>query len=327
MFRKKGSAYLVWMCYFILIEMSEQDEMQGLLIQYIPLADHHDPYLDEFTYGVVNSMANRLKRILNRGDFVFFHTSIGKQRVITAYYVIDRVLDAEAAISIDAIVRKYKNPHLHRTPNEEGDLVLFGDPILSKKLDRPMPFTKSLAKKLSLGIPFDPDRTVNENISSATRTPRELTKEDIKAFLDEISKYEKRGIDPDRLLTTDEVLEIREKDLENLLAHYPQLIGEKYRLVDRQLDTREGRLDLLLRDEHDELVIAELKLNEIGRSSINQIKSYMQQVRRDTGEEVRGIIICKGIMPTFEDELGSLRNISIFKYGWKLGILPVEVSS
>jgi hypothetical protein len=293
---------------------------KGLLIQYVPLAYHHDPYFDEFTYGEVNSRARRLRRILEKGDYIFFHTSIRGKRVITSYYVLDRILDSEDAISDASIVRKYKNPHLHRTPDKDDDIVLFGDPIRSKKLERPLPFTKEIAKRLSLDIPFDSNRTDNENISSATRTPRVLNSDDVELLLGEISAFEISGLDPSYLYSTDEVLDIREIDLENLLARNPHIIGSNYELVDRQLETREGRLDLLLRDENDMLIVVEIKLNEIGRGAVNQIKRYMSQVRRDTKSEVKGIIICKGIMPAFEEAAKNLRDISIHFYGWKLSV-------
>ncbi len=296
--------------------------IKGVLIQYVPLVNHHDPHLDEFTYGEVKSRARRIKTLLEKGDYVFFHTSIRSQRVITSYYVLDRILDSTEAMSDEAIVRKYKNPHLHRIPNEDEDIVIFGDPILSKKLDRPLPFTKSVAGRLSLDIPFDSFRTDNENISSATRTPRELSPKDVKILLDEITLFEIEGLNPGYLHSTDEVRDIREVDLENLLAQNPHIIGSSYELVDRQLDTREGRLDLLLRDEHDILTVVEIKLNEIGRGAVNQIKRYMSQVRRDTKAEVRGIIICKGVMPSFEEAASNLRDIRIHRYGWKLEVSP-----
>jgi hypothetical protein len=223
-------------------------------------------------------------------------------------------------MSDEAIVRKYKNPHLHRIPGEDDDIVLFGDPILSKKLDRPLHFTKAVAERLSLDIPFDSERTDNENISSATRTPRELNSRDVKLLLDEIASFENEGMDPRYLYSTDEILDIREVDLENFLARNPSIIGGKYELVDRQLDTREGRLDLLLRDDNEVLIVVEIKLNEIGRGTVNQIKRYMSQVRRDTKANVRGIIICKGVTPSFEEAARNLRDIRIHCYGWKLSI-------
>ncbi|MFQ6095942.1 MAG: hypothetical protein ACE5NN_07340, partial [Candidatus Bathyarchaeia archaeon] len=69
-----------------------------------------------------------------------------------AYYVVDRVLDTSEAGSIRAICHKYQNPHikeyLEGMRRSYDDAILFGDPILSKKLSRPLPFDRTLAEKL-----------------------------------------------------------------------------------------------------------------------------------------------------------------------------------
>ena len=296
--------------------------MVHLLIPYVPLADHHDPILEEFTYGDVKARAHKLKRDLESEDSVFFHTTIRGRRYITAYYVVDRVLDTSEAAGNKAIVDKYQNPHikeyLEGERGDDNDTVLFGDPILSRKLPRPLPFNRSLAEKLSLEIPFRTDLTENQCIGSATRQWRELTEKDVETLLSEIKKYEMKGIASDVVLSTDEVLEIREADLENFVASNLHLFGSNLTLRGRQVETRAGRLDLLLEDQKKELIVVELKLNEIGRSAINQLRRYIRQVREDTKKRVRGIIICKDILPTFVNEFNRLRNIQIFHYGWKL---------
>lgn len=300
--------------------------MVSLLIPYVPLTDHHDPMLEEFTYGDVDARARKLKRDLERGDYVFLHTTIRGRRYITAYYVTDRVCDTSEAASDKAIVAKYRNPHikeyLEGERRDRDDVVLFGDPILSRKLPRPLLFDKTLAEKLSLNIPFKKDKTENQCISSATRQWRKLSEGDVNILLSEINKSEKKGISADTILSTDEVLEIREADLENFIVKNSRLIGLNLILKDRQVDTREGRLDLLFEDKGENLVVVELKLNEIGRRAINQLRRYIHQVKKDTKKQVRGIIVCKDILPTFVDEFRKLRDIQIFHYGWKLTISP-----
>lgn len=73
------------------------------------------------------------------------------------------------------------------------------------------------------------------------------------------------------MLSTDEVLEIREADLENFIVKNTQLIGPGLTLKDRQVDTRQGRLDLLFEDKNKNWVVVELKLYEIGRGAVNQL--------------------------------------------------------
>jgi len=302
--------------------------MVHLLIPYVPLPDHPDPLLEEFTYGDVNARARKMKRNLKRGDYVFFHTTIRGYRYITAYYVVDRVLETSEAASNRAIVAKYRNPHIIEYLNGErrgyNDAVLFGDPILSRKLPRPLPFNRSLAEKLSLNISFKENFTENQCITFATRAWRTLTENDVKTLLQEIEKWEKKGMPSDIVLSTDEVLEIREVDLENFIVDNLSLLERDLTLKGRQVDTSAGRLDLLLEDkDKKELIVVELKLNEIGRQAINQLRRYIHELRKRYKEmKVRGIIVCKDVLPAFVNEIRKLRDIQIYHYGWKLTVYP-----
>lgn len=56
----------------------------NILIPYVPIYDHEDPNLEEFTYGNVGSRARKMKNILKIGDYIFFHTTINGKRYITA---------------------------------------------------------------------------------------------------------------------------------------------------------------------------------------------------------------------------------------------------
>jgi hypothetical protein len=290
--------------------------MVSLLIPYIPLVDHPDPNLDEFTYGDSGSRAQKLKNDLDQGDYVFFHTTIRGNRHLTAYYVVDRVLDTSKAAINEAIASKYQNIHIKEYEKgergDQEDAILFGDPILSRKLPRPLPFNQALAEKLSLDIPFSEDFTENQCISSATRQWRKLNEKDVKTLLQEIKKHEKKGIASDIVLSTDEVLEIREVDLENFIVNNVHLLGSHLTLIGRQRDTRAGRRDLLFEDEDENLVVVELKLNEIGRYAINQLRGYIHELEVEKKKKVRGIIVCKDILPTFVNEFEKIRDIKSF---------------
>ena len=76
----------------------------NLLIPYVPIYDHEDPILEEFTYGDVDSRARKMKNNLKKGDHIFFHTRINGRKYITAYYVIDRVLNTSEAVKNRNIV-------------------------------------------------------------------------------------------------------------------------------------------------------------------------------------------------------------------------------
>lgn len=300
--------------------------MTNLLIPYVSRSDHHDPILDEFTYGDVDGRAKKLKRDLQKGDKIFLHTTIRGHKYITAYYIVDRVVDTSEAASNSMIANKYKNPHILEYLNGErrggDDVIVFGDPILSKKLDPPLRFDRTLAEKLSLNISFKEHTTDLQDIGSATRAWRPMTEEDVKILFEEIKRVEEEAIDTDTVLSTDEVLDIREVDLENFVVQNPEYFGSGLTLIKRQIDTKEGRLDLLFEDSSDKLVIVELKLNEAGRRAINQLRRYMRQVEKDYNKKVNGILLCKDILPTYVNEFRRLKDIKIFHYGWKLSVYP-----
>ena len=297
----------------------------NLLIPYVHLYDHPDPLFTEFTYGDASRRAKILKNKLNKGDYVFFHTTIRNKKYITTYYVVDRVLDTSEAVKDRNIVAKYKNPHIvdFLDPEKEKykeDVVLFGDPITSRVLDKPLLFDRSLAEKLSLDIKFPEGRTEEQSISSATRAWRELNEKDVDILFSAIQSSESGSENIDTILSTDEVTEIIEKDLEDFIEKNTQLIGEKLKYKARQFYTPSGRIDLLLEDPDGTPVIVELKMNKIGREAINQLRRYMDWINNDTHRKSRGILVCKGVMPAFEEDFKKLSGIKIYRYGWELKI-------
>ena len=300
----------------------------NLLIPYVHRVKHQDPLFSEFTYSDASPRAKKLKNDLNKGDHVFFHTAIRNRKYITAYYVVDRVLDTADAVKDQNIVAKYKNPHVidFLDPKKEKykeDVMLFGDPITSRVLDKPLLFDKSLAEKLSLDIKFPEGRTEDQSIGSATRAWRKLNEGDIDVLLSAIQSSESNIEYPDKLLSTDEVTEIIEKDLENFIEKNPRLIGENIKLTGRQIDTEVGRIDLLFEEPDGTPVIVELKMNKIGREAINQLRRYMDWINKETHRKPRGILVCKGVMPAFEEDLKKLSGIKIYYYGWQFKINPL----
>lgn len=300
-----------------------------LLIPYVRLS-HPDPAFDEFTYGDGGQRARKLKSDLNKGDYVFFHTSRNGKKHITAYYVVDRVLDTVDACRDRAIQAKYKNPHIveclaqKRPIHSDDDAIVFGDPIKSRAFEkRPLLFNRELAEKLSLNIKFPANRLETQVIGSATRAWRKLTDKDVKVLLKAIAAEHKR-VRQYSLRSSEEVAETLEKDIEHFIAHNPallgNLLGKRLKLAKQQKFIGDGRLDLLFEDREENWVIVEVKLNRIGRDALQQIKTYIHDLREETNKHISGVIVCAGVMPAFEDELRKQRDIRILVYGWDLRV-------
>jgi len=304
----------------------------NLLIPYVRLYNHPDPLLNEFTYGdSTKDRARKLKK-LKENDYVFFHTRINGKKYITAYYIVDRVLVTSEAAKDKNIAAKYKNPHIlefrsGKRTDDDDDLILFGDPITSRILEKPLLFDKTLAEQLSLNIKFPKGKTETQVIGSATRSWRELKDKDVEVLKEAIKLWEKAGISTETILSTDEITEIIEKDLEGFIENDPSLIGENLKLIRRQLDKPVGRIDLLFEDKKGNIIVAELKLNKIGREAVNQLRRYMKWVEKETKKEVNGIMVCKGVMPAFQEDFKKLKNIKLLCYGWQLKVYPWRESN
>jgi hypothetical protein len=301
----------------------------NLLIPYVHLYNHPDPLFDEFTYGDGGRRARKLRNDLNKGDYVFFHTSMGGKKYITGYYVVERIIDTIDVIKNRILSSKYQNPHIHEVrtgmvPKEEDNVILFGDPITSKILRKPLLFNKALAQELSLDIKFSINRTETQAIGSATRAWRKLSDKDVDILLDAIDSLEKDIVGVNTILSTDEVTEVIEKDIEGFIENNPSIIGKSMTLKKRQLDTSVGRIDLLFEDKQGNPTVVELKLNRIGRDAVSQLRRYMKWIKKQTKKDVSGFIVCKGVMPAFEKDLKELTDIKIFLYGWQLSVYPWE---
>lgn len=300
-----------------------------LLIPYKPLKDHNDPCLEEFTYGDANRRAKKLLK-LKKGDHLFFHTGYCRNRYVTAYYVVDRSLNVLDAVRDKHISAKYKNPHITKyiedPSKESGDVIVFGDPILSRILQKPVLFNRRLAKKLSFKIPFSSNRTDFLSISSATRSWRELSSKQVNILLNAAKKAEQDALPINRTLSTEEVTEILERDIEAFIQKNPSFMGPSVKIIERQLKLPGGRIDLLLKCGEKSLVVAELKLRRIGHDAVRQTQEYIKYIKsREKNKNVSGIIVCQGVMPAFQEELGKLRNIRILCYGWQFKIYPWKV--
>ena len=303
--------------------------MASYLIPYVDprkIEGHEDPMLEEFTYGNIEGRGKILREKVKKGDYLFFHTSRKGKRVITAYYVVEKVMDTEDAKRDRLIISKYKNPHLHREELYNNDTIVFGNPIYSRVLKRPFVLTPGILSKLSNPPRLNPDQTELAAISSALRNWKELTDKDVQFLLSQIEKNEEQSILKDTFLSTYEIEQLDEEDIEKFVAMSPAILGSNIKFFKRQYILKSGkRVDLLLKDEKG-LIVVEIKKGPIGKEAYKQVKEYLREIREEFNCSARDIIICEDILPAFEDffikEIEK-RKIDVYLYAWKFNLRPL----
>lgn len=288
--------------------------------------DHEDPLLSEYTYGDLKENGRKLKNYVNKGDFLFFHRSMRGKRFITAYYIVEKVMSTLDAQN-DALIRlKFKNPHLFFENVTTEDTLVFGNPLTSNVLDKPFELTKEILNELSRRPNFNPNQTELAAISSALRTWKELNHTDVQYLLGMIKESEAKSYLSDTYLSSEEIKQIEEADIEKFLTYNPQVFDEGLKLYKQQLILGDNsRLDLLLINEQtNELIVVEIKKGSLGKDVYKQIRNYIKEVKKKFGnEQVRGIIVGSDILPAYEDfylEKMNEGKISVFLYGWKFSV-------
>lgn len=312
-------------------------EVINYLIAYIPMKAHKDPDFRHPAYGDSGLRGNTLKKNLSKGSYLFFHTTIGSQKYISGYLKLSEVKKGSDAI---------KDPNI-RCDAQYDDWCFIGDPKESKKLRKPLPFNRELAKKLSLNIDFtsldNENRTELQVIASATRSQRKLNGNDIKVILneidvlernhkmensDEVSKYIYFYDECQDAIPFDEVHQIKEHEIQLLLRKDPTIIGSSLKVIDYEKVMPDGdRLDLLLEDNTDNsLIVAELKApNKTVDTLPTQVASYARDIEKEfPGRNVRKMIICDGkVSPRLRKACENL-DIELIAYGLKLACFPLK---
>jgi RecB family endonuclease NucS len=309
--------------------------MASYLIPYIDprkLEGHEDPMLDEFTYGDLGNRGKKLLENVKKGDFLFFHTSSRNRRIITAYYCVEEVMLVSEARKDSLIVAKYRNPHLKRDPVSQYDSIVFGHPIRSFKLKTPLHLTREILSRFSKPVNLNSSQTEFAAISSALRAWKELDVYDVDMLLAEISALQQEGRLKDVYLSNEEILQLDEINIEDYLVNNPRNLNPDYEYVDRQIVLDSNlRIDVLLKNEtKKELIMVEVKKGMIGKEVYKQLHGYIKELEAQAKtkygmEKVRGIIVCNGILPAFEDfyyDLATKKDIEIKFYAWKFSFRP-----
>jgi endonuclease len=88
-----------------------------------------------------------------------------------------------------------------------------------------------------------------------------------------------------------------ERDLQELLAERPEVLGGELRLVRREWPTDIGPVDLMCRDADDGWVAVEIK--RVGTiDAVDQLARYLERIRRDPAlAEVRGVLAAQRFSP------------------------------
>ena len=90
-----------------------------------------------------------------------------------------------------------------------------------------------------------------------------------------------------------------EKDIENLLANYPDEFfpGEGFKLINQQFIIEGRRLDLLFEDKHERQIVVEVKRGILTREASGQIAEYYGLLKNANLEKNYELILCANIIP------------------------------
>jgi hypothetical protein len=296
--------------------------MAGFLISY---KDNDDPNFEEFSYG--SRHEGKRLQTLKKGDVLFFHNKIYKKRCITAFFIVEMVLKANEAKNNPIIKGFYKNPHLSNENSEPNEAIVFGNTVFSKVLETPFELTHDFLHKLSNKPNFNLKQEYQDAMTSALRTMKALDDNDVQMILQEIVKSQSKSRLTDTLLLTEEVQQIKESDIQKFLIQHPENLDPELELVKPEYALPSGkRIDILLKNPISGMyTIVEIKKGEIGRKDFEQLTGYMKEFSSiHNNIEVKGILVCKGILPYFAEEIEKIINandkMKLFTFAWKFSL-------
>ncbi len=291
--------------------------MTSYLIPYLDprkIEGHEDPVFQEYTYGESGKLRGRM--LLNRvrsEDYLFFHTNVKGQHFITGYFYVETSMLTRDAKQDKRIKMKYRNPHLSFHNPGKYDTVVFGNPIYSKALSHPVCLTPEIIKRLS------------RKPKSISRPWLKLGDRDVKLLLSEIKASEEKGFLKDTYLSSSEVQQLLENDIETFVQSNPKVLSRTLTAFKRQHILNSGkRVDLILKDGN-RLVVVEIKSGAIGRDAFRQVSGYVKEVKKEFGRETKGVIVCGDVLPAFEEPLREIiqkGKVTVYVYSWKFNLRP-----
>ena len=82
-----------------------------------------------------------------------------------------------------------------------------------------------------------------------------------------------------------------EEDMRQAILIEPSLVEEGFRPVTIERPVESGFVDILGVDKEGRLTVVEVKRKAVGREAVLQLERYVEDLRRSTGREVRGILV------------------------------------
>jgi len=90
-----------------------------------------------------------------------------------------------------------------------------------------------------------------------------------------------------------------EKDIENLLARYPNEFfgGEDLELIGQQITIFARRMDIVFKDKHGRKIIVEVKRGILTREASGQIAEYYGLMKQEDEDQICELVLCANIIP------------------------------
>lgn len=86
-----------------------------------------------------------------------------------------------------------------------------------------------------------------------------------------------------------------EAEMQQALAQHPEVIEPGLTLLDRELPTGVGGIDLYAQDAEGRYVVVELKRGKATQEAVHQLSRYVETVSESVGQQVRGILAAPSI--------------------------------
>jgi len=86
-------------------------------------------------------------------------------------------------------------------------------------------------------------------------------------------------------------LHVSEEQMKDALLSQPEMLEPQFKLIDYERKVEPGFVDVYGIDKDGKLVVVEIKRNPIGRDAVLQLKRYIDAIRKETGQLVRGMVV------------------------------------